>query len=67
MKTLLVALALSAAALMATPKTAVAQTDDTAIKTVIDDETKASHAGDYKAYLGYWAKVPYASFLIGGK
>ena len=67
-KTLFIALALSAAALMATPKTAFAQSsEDTAIKTVIDAETEASHAADYKTYLTYWAKVPYASFLVEGK
>ena len=68
MKTLFLSLALSATALLATPKTAQAQSnDDTAIKAVIDGETKASHAADYKTYQTYWAKVPYASFLIDGK
>ena len=68
MKTLFIALTLSATALMATPKAALAQSsEDTAIKAVIDDETKASHAADYKTYLTYWAKVPYASFLYEGK
>ena len=69
MKTLFLILALSATALLATPQTVRAQSsaDDTAIKTVIDAEKLASDAADYKTYLSYWAKVPYASFLINGQ
>lgn len=72
MKTLTVVLALSAVALMASLQTTLAQsavedTDVSAIKTTIDGETKAYHAADYKTYLSYWAKVPYASFLTDGQ
>ena len=68
MKTLILALALSATALMATTQTTLAQSaDDAAIKTVIDDEKKASDAADYTAYKSHWASVPYASFLINGQ
>ena len=47
-----------------TMRVSIAQTtDETAIKKTIDDQDMAFHAVDYKAYLSYWAKVPYASFL----
>ncbi len=69
MKTLILTLALSAAALMATPSIVRAQsgTDETAIKATIDGETNAYQAADYKTYQGYWAKVPYASFVVNGQ
>ncbi len=71
MKTLILTLALSAAALLSSPQTAVAQsasaTDDTAIKATIETEKEAGDAADDKAYLSHWARVPYASFLYQGQ
>lgn len=42
-------------------------TEETAIKQVIEAEKAAYDAADYKTYLSYWAKVPYASCLIFGE
>jgi SnoaL-like domain len=68
MKTLILALALSATALMATTQTTQAQSsDDAAIKATIDGETNAYHAADYITFKSYWANVPYASMLVNGQ
>lgn len=40
--------------------------DEVAIKKVIDGETVAHYAADYKTQMSYWDKVPYASILFGG-
>ena len=64
MKTLLITLALSAAALMATPKTAVAQADASAIKAVIERETTAFNNRDAGTFADCWANVPEAGQLV---
>ena len=40
--------------------------DETAIKKIINSQDLAFDAVDYKSYMGYWAKVSYASFLYHG-
>ena len=65
MKTLFLSLALSATALMAIPKTAVAQSADiTQIKAVIERETTAFNGRDAAAFADCWANVPEASQLV---
>ncbi len=71
MKTLILTLALSATALMATTQTATAQSADvTAIKAVIERETTAWNTRDAAAFVDCWANVPEAGqlvSLIGGQ
>ena len=62
MKTRILSLLLVGAAVTAS----VAQSEEAAIKNVIDVEKTASDAADYKTYKSCWANVPYASFLIYG-
>ncbi len=68
MKTLFLSLVLSATALLASPKTARAQTasaaDVTAIKAVIERETTSWSNRDAAAWADCWANVPEAGQLV---
>jgi uncharacterized protein (TIGR02246 family) len=65
MKTLFIALALGATALMAASQSAIAQSADiTAIKAVIERETTAWNTRDAAAFADCWANVPEAGQLV---
>jgi ketosteroid isomerase-like protein len=40
--------------------------EEAAIKKMLEEEKKASDAGDFKAYKSHWVEAPYVSFLYNG-
>jgi ketosteroid isomerase-like protein len=49
-----------------TPLLKPAAEEEAAIKKMLDEEKKASDAGDFKAYKSHWVEAPYISWLYNG-